>query len=116
MNADQKRAAVPVAVIQGVAFVAGIVVSFSFTATHAESYAVGWKLTIGAAGPFMLVPSLASSLPLLGIVAGWLALCVWLVCRGIARGNRELGVMAAACLALTWVVGVFTTSMLTNLS
>jgi hypothetical protein len=27
-----------------------------------------------------------------------------------------LGVMAAACLALTWVVGIFTASMLTNLS
>jgi hypothetical protein len=116
MDEAQKRAAVPVAIILAIAFTAGMVVSFCFTATHAGGYAVGWKLTIGAAGPFMLIPSLASSLPLLGIVAGWLALCVWLVCRGIDRGNRELSVMAAACLALTWVIGVFTASMLTNLS
>jgi hypothetical protein len=113
MNDSQKHAAAAVAATLGFALVAGVIMSFFYTP---HSVAVGWKLGVGVVGPFMFALRLTGSLRLLGVLVGWLALCVWLTCLGVARGNRALSIMAAMCLAVTWLIAVFATCILTCLS
>ena len=112
MNAEQKRAAVPVAIILGFAFAVGMILSFCLTNSQGAP-----PIVVGAIGPLMLIPDLMSSAPWYFIMAaGWAALFATGCYAEIARGKRGQAALAAFCLGILWVQGVFWVSILTNLS
>jgi len=110
MNVEQKRAVVPVAIVLGVTFVAGMIMSLCVTNSQAVS-----PFVVGAIGPLMLIPDLLSA-PSYVIAACLAVLFAWGCYAEVARGAGGGAALAASFLGMLWVLGVFWVSILTNLN
>ncbi len=105
MNADQKRAAVPVAIILGVTFVAGMIMSVCFVPTKPGAIPA---VVVGATGPFLvfLVLIICEHLLFAGVIAALLAVPIWHIVAGIRKGRRAPALCGAVGLALLWAAAL----------
>jgi len=112
MNEDQKRAAVPVAIILAIAYGVGMILAFRLIPRGEEMLPPIW---LGLFGPFRLLFASVFLFPylpvLIAVFVGW---TVWRTVACIRRGSRASALYGAVCLALLWVTGILLQCMLAN--
>ncbi len=114
MNADQKRAAVSVAIVLGLALIGGMVMSLCLTGTHGVSDPVVWKVYVGIVGPFMHLYDFPMDIWPIVIGAGLLVLFGAFTVVGIVKGNRGMAILGAVDLTLLWLGCMLMACVFTN--